>query len=82
MSKDWYFHTKDDGKTIAMIARAEGPGGIIGDAFCTIGPGEEVDGASYDELSRAGGGILKVHDSGHEIVKPPRRRKRSRPLSP
>jgi hypothetical protein len=74
MSKDWYFGVGDDGKTIAMIARAEGPGGLIGDCFREVGPGEAVDGVPHDELLAAGGGVLKVHDGGHEIVKPRRRK--------
>jgi hypothetical protein len=33
MRHDWFFHTKDDGKTIALACRAEGPGGMVGDCF-------------------------------------------------
>jgi hypothetical protein len=43
---------------------------MIGDAWREIGAGGQVDGVSHAELLAAGGGILKIHDGRHEIVKP------------
>ena len=73
MSKDWYFSLKDDGK-VEAICRAAGDDGLIGDVWREIGPGEGIDGVPHDELLAAGGGVLKLHDGGHEIVKPRGRR--------
>jgi hypothetical protein len=45
------------------------------------GPGEDLDGVPYAELLAAHDGVLKIHDVGHEIVKP-RRRKPEPPARP
>ena len=74
MSKDWYFTAEGD--RVRMICRAEDDDGLIGDCFRFLGPGEAVDGVPHADLVAAGDGILKVHDGGHEIVKPRRRRRK------
>ncbi|MCP1550696.1 MULTISPECIES: hypothetical protein [Methylorubrum] len=63
MPMRWYFHT--DGDAIEMVARAEGEGGMIGDAHGRIEPNDpilEPPGLTYAALKAAGGGVLEIAD--------------------
>jgi hypothetical protein len=77
MSGKWFFTTAPDGDVIELRARFEGPGGLIGDAFDEIRPGMLVHGVSFEELKRAGSGVVRVTGPGKaRIVRPRLRRGR------
>jgi hypothetical protein len=71
----WFFHTFKD--VVHMRARAEGPGGIVGDAFCEIRKGEDAYGVPYAILAKTGVGVLSVGRHGRGRILP----QRKRPLS-
>lgn len=69
MPERWYFHT--DGEAIEMVARAEGEGGMVGDAHDRIEPGDvlkQPPGLTYAILKEAGAGILEIADDGGSFV--------------
>jgi len=51
--------SKTEGR-IYFALRAEGEGGIIGDLFRDIGPGESAFGRSYDEWAALPAGAFKI----------------------
>ena len=64
MSVQWFFYI-DDKNVVQMRARAEGPGGMIGDAFHEVAEGDEdFFGVSYDEMMAQGGGVVEVSEDG------------------
>ena len=67
MTKKWFFYR--DGDTVGMRARFEGDGGLIGDAFDQVRPGEEAFGLSYQTLFDARAGVLIVENEQARIVK-------------
>ena len=46
-----------------IMARAEGPDGMVGDAIFDIGPGEVAFGWSYKELIEHGPGMVEMRGS-------------------
>ena len=52
------------GRDVHLQARAEGPGGIAGDAYHTVRPGEKFLGISYAEFKAARAGVVIVEDDG------------------
>jgi hypothetical protein len=60
MSGIWHFNETKHG--IALQARFEGAGGLIGDVVEFVRPGERFYGLSYRSLKRAKAGELRVVD--------------------
>jgi hypothetical protein len=74
MTGVWYFHTTKDG--IELLARFEGPGGMIGDARELVRPGESFLGLTHAALKAAKAGTVKVIN-GRAQVRAHRQRGRS-----
>jgi hypothetical protein len=62
MSAHWHFTVVGD--VVQLRARFEGPGGMVGDAFDEIRPGQSLHGLSFDELKKAGAGVVEIADDG------------------
>jgi hypothetical protein len=62
----WFFSSEPD--AIYLRARGEGVGGLIGDFQMKIGPGEKLGDLSYDDLERAGAGVVRHEAEGVWII--------------
>ena len=60
MRMRWFFGMS--GRDVHLQARAEGPGGTVGDAYHTVRPGEKFLGISYAEFKAARAGVVIVED--------------------
>ena len=49
-----------DGNRVTVYQRAEGPGGIVGDASEFVMPGEEFEGWTYEALRANGSGEITI----------------------
>lgn len=58
---NWFFELVDG--VVYLDARLE-DGDTIGDARAEVGEGEEFYGVSYDELRKAGDGVVEVGEDG------------------
>lgn len=67
MAETWFFHM--EGRNVVMLAWATGPGGIIGDAFHDVEPGESMLNLSYDELAAAVAGRVVIENGVANIEK-------------
>jgi hypothetical protein len=63
----WHFWRVGDDK-IEARARVEGDGGIIGDAFTEVAPGQALAGVSFEELVSRAPGVVKVDEEGRGRV--------------
>ena len=54
-----YIEPHHDDRYIVKV-RAEGPGGIIGDAEIIVGPGESIFGVPYSTIKRHGPGSMEI----------------------
>jgi hypothetical protein len=69
MSGRWFF-TRGEGDVIELRARFEGEGGMVGDAYDEIRPGQKALNVTHQELFAAGAGVLVIEDGKARIVTP------------
>jgi len=73
----WMFSTRNG--QVQLLARAEGAGGLVGDAREVVTRGQDFYGVPYAALIKADAGIVEVDDKGvGKISKAPVTEKRKR----
>jgi hypothetical protein len=64
----WHFSTDDRG-VIHLLARFEGDGGMVGDAYHAVHPGETFCGVTYAEYYAERAGILLLRGRRRPRIK-------------